>query len=147
MIVLLSPAPLSQVFALFAADPIAGSLAKFGANPRAQIVAHVAACPSWVATWHPDNPWRRSEPVAAAGLIPDGDAFEAWFVCSPRAKPALRDILRATQLTWRELAQDGPIKIRARVGPDWRPGQRIARLLGMTRQGRELGMDVWERQL
>jgi hypothetical protein len=141
VITLRSPAPLAAVLALYADDPIASSLAKFAPNPRALAVAHVAGGLSWLA----EGPQGR--PVAAGGLIPHRGVHEAWLVCGRGCSAHMLAIVRQAQLTWRALAQDGPIVIRAHIGAEWPPGQRLARLLGMTKRGRELGMDVWEAAL
>jgi hypothetical protein len=142
MIRIASPAPLADLLALFEEDPIAASLPKFAPNRRAIAIAHVAAGRSWLAF---DEGLR---PLCAAGLVPAGrGALEAWFVASPRAGPRLLAFLRRAQLTFRAIAQDGPVAIRATVAPGWRPGQRVARALGMSNVGLSAGMERWERML
>lgn len=136
---LVSPAPLAAVFALYAEDPVPPGLQKFAANPRALIIAHVAAGRSWLLTD------AKGRPVAAGGLVPSGGALEAWFVAGHRAPKAILPIVRAAQLTFARIADAAPVKIRARIARGWRLGQRLARLLRMTPTGaEELGMEIWE---
>lgn len=142
MIRLESPARISDALRLYEWDLVPTSMRKFVGGPRA-VMMHVASGLSWCA--YSRDLW--NTPIAAGGLIPDrAGAFETWFVAGPEARAHLLALVRAAQLTWARLAQDGPIEIRARIAPEWRPGARLAALLGMEKRGRELGMDLWERR-
>ena len=142
MIRLITPCPVASALRLIEDDPVPPGLVKFAANPRALVIAHIAAGWSWLA----ETPHGRA--VACAGMVPAEDgALEAWLVCGQPSRKRLLGVIRAAQLTWKEIGQDGPVKIRARVAHGWRPGRRIARLLGMVHARDELGAEVWERDL
>jgi hypothetical protein len=86
--------------------------------------------------------------LACAGFVPlgvDGDGrphYEAWFACWPQLAPHMRSFLRLAQLTLAELPQDAIVE--ARVAPGWRPGEKLASLLGFRRGSRLGQSDLWE---
>ncbi len=107
----------------------------FGSALQAAL-AHVGAGPSYMLA-----------PFAAGGFVahPEGH-LEVWFACAPSAASHMRAVLRVAQLTLADHAQNGTVRIFARVQTGWRPGERIARLLAMrpSPEPDATGCTLWE---
>ncbi|MBP1296625.1 hypothetical protein [Bradyrhizobium elkanii] len=89
-------------------------------------------------------------PIAATLLYPldaerPGERLvELAFVCLPELRQHLVSLIRLAHLTRGTLAQNGPVRVRAHVRHDHRPGHRLAALCGMTLVGRVGAFDRYE---
>jgi hypothetical protein len=138
------PAPYHALVVMLASDRDARAQRKlFGPDGFAKMQILSPGALSW-------GFWRGEHCVACAGLMSapsrsglaqplEGLHFEAWFTCLPGVARDLKSFLRLAQLTLDELPQDAIVE--ARVQPGWKPGEKLARLLGFERRGE----DLWER--
>lgn len=139
---LVSPAPLADVADLTRMSGTPASLRKFAGGVVNVATRLVNGGPSYVA--YDEG----GQAIAAGGYIDLGGGLrEGWFACVPHASARILSIVRLAQLTIPPLRQDGAIKVTGRVAPGWRPGQRIARLLGMSKGPIDMGYEIWERAL
>lgn len=137
---LVSPAPIGDVAAMMRETGVPLSARKFAGDPLTVAMLHLKSGRSHAAL---DE---AGQAVAAGGYIETAPGvFEGWFLCRPHAAARILTIVRLAQLTLPALGQDGAVKICARVAPGWRPGQRIAAMLGMTMAGVGMGFEIWER--
>lgn len=89
-------------------------------------------------------------PIAAALLYPldavrPGERLvELAFVCLPELRQHIVSMIHLAHLTRDALAQNGPVRVRAHVRHDHRPGHRLAALCGMTLVGRVGAFDRYE---
>jgi hypothetical protein len=87
--------------------------------------------------------------LACAGFVPVGETldgapvYEAWFTCRPTLARHMLAFVRLAQLTLRELPHDAIVE--AYVAPGWRPGERLAHLLGFKSAGGS-APDLWEKR-
>jgi hypothetical protein len=76
---------------------------------------------------------------------PDEDLRELVFCCRPEASAHIGAIVRHARLIASRLAQSDGLRIRATVKAGHLPGQRLARLIGMTAAGFGAdGFEHWE---
>ncbi|OKO67672.1 hypothetical protein AC629_42580 [Bradyrhizobium sp. NAS80.1] len=132
-----SPAPLPDVMDLFAA-----SVPMKPINVKAAIV-QAARSESFAF-------YAGAGAIAAAMLYPlpaekPGERLvELAFVCRPELAQHLRALLRLAHLTRDQLANDGPVRVRAHVRSGHLPGSRLAALLGMRMVGTFGGFERFE---
>lgn len=139
---LVSPAPLADVASMTLQTGVPASVGKYAGDPLAVAAVLIKRGPSFAAL---DE---GGAAIAAGGYVPLApDHFEGWFLCRPHASVRIASIVRLAQLTLPPLAQDGAVKVTGRVAPGWRPGQRIAALLGMARGADDMGYEIWERTI
>jgi len=119
------PAPLLDLADMLARDDIPLGLRKFGLGPLklAQLQRQLGQ------SWGYEIGGRI---LVCCGLIPvpAQDCLEAWFACRPEAAPHMLAVARAAQLTLLAGADDALVVARVAVG--WRPGERLARAVGLT---------------
>lgn len=80
-------------------------------------------------------------------LEPEREAetlFELWFVVDPEAWRWAVPMVRLVRLTLQRLAETQAVRIRAHVREGHRPGQRLARLVGMKAAGSMAHFEIWE---
>ncbi len=114
---------------------------KLGAHGAAKVQLLHPRSKSWLFS----DSVRFGQYLACAGLIPVSPhgcrpRFEAWFTCWPDAAPHMLSFVRWAQLTLRETAHDATVQ--ARVRPGWRPGEKLAALIGFKKSG-EAGLWEW----
>lgn len=139
-LLLVRPAPLLAAAAMLDPASIPLKFRFHGATPLSIVQAYVAHGRSWGLV-DPEG-----GAIACGGLYPmpmpaaDGAArFEAWFLCQGASAPRLIEIIRWAQLTFKAVAQDGPVEILARVAEGHAPGERLARAIGFRPGGVEAG--------
>lgn len=69
---------------------------------------------------------------------------ECWCIAGPASLPSLHGLMRLCRLTFRRAAQSGPLRIRSLVRAGHRPGQRLARMAGMSFAGLAGDFEKWE---
>lgn len=139
---LVTPAPLAGVASMTFHTGVPASVAKFAGDPMTVAAILLKRGPSYAAI---DE---GGDAIAAGGYVPlSPDLFEGWFLCRQHAGVRILSIVRLAQLTLPPLAQDGQVTVAARVAIGWRPGRRIAALLGMTQQRLGMGYEIWERTI
>jgi hypothetical protein len=88
--------------------------------------------------------------IMVFGLVPlqperEGERlFEFWLLIGPEAVPHLWSLVKLARLTWRRVAQDQPVTLRALVRVGHEPGRRLARLVHMQPVGEADGLEIWE---
>lgn len=136
------PAPWEEVRWMIAQDHLPLAVRKFGLTPATLARRYVEHL-SW-GMWD-----QHGLCVATAGLFPlpatetSPRRYEGWFACWPTAAEHTLAIVRLAQLTYRAVAQDGPIEIIAHVAVGHRPGARLARMIGFTPGPIEAGYETW----
>lgn len=70
--------------------------------------------------------------------------LELAFVCLPELAQHLVAFIHSSQSTRARLAETGPVRVRAHVRSDHRPGRRLAALCGMRMVGTFGAFDRWE---
>jgi hypothetical protein len=95
--------------------------------------------------------WFVGERLVAAAMFyplpavhPGERHVELAFACRPELRDHLVPFIHAAELTRARLASNGPVRVRALVRTDHRPGARLAVLCGMARTSRGSAFDVWE---
>ncbi len=79
-------------------------------------------------------------PIEGAG---GEDEFELWFVTRPEIEPSLVRFIRIARLTLRKVADTTGLRILAIVRQGHRPGQRLAKMVGLKRADILDGVEFW----
>ena len=82
--------------------------------------------------------WPLPEEVEGERLL------EMWVLVTVASVPFLQGLRKLCRLTLQRLGDAGRVRIRAHVRPAHRPGQRLARMIGLQFAGLNNGLERWE---